>query len=283
MRPLRTIALLSPIALFLHCGEPMRVVPVAPSSTVESPVRIGWLARAGERFSYHVSIGGIDVAMFTLSVADGVAEAGHQQQGRLLVQSSIVSLGIVTLLKPVEDQFASWLDLSTGRPQLFQSSELESDGRVSTTVELKTRPVPFEVLETNGQHLSEPQVLGPDVLDMNSMMLWLRAWSGVQGQRAVFDVIRSRFVWRVQTELQTRANVTTALGQFPALVLQGVARKLRRDGSEITGDDRHFTFTVTNDAGRVPVALVAKTELGDVRMDLIDYEPGQGAVFSDAK
>jgi hypothetical protein len=139
--------------------------------------------------------------------------------------------------------------------------------------------VPFEVIETNGKQLSEPQVLATDALDLNSMMLSLRTWHGSRGQRATFDVIRSRFVWRIQAELQKSTKVTTALGQFPAIVLQGVARKLRRDGTEVIDDDRRFTFTVTDDAGRVPVALVAKTELGDVRMDLIDYEPGQGAQY----
>jgi hypothetical protein len=122
--------------LLANCGEPSRALHVTPMSSAGAAPSLSWLARGGERFSYHVSLAGVNVAAFTLVVAGGVVSTGAPQQGSLLVQSSIQSRGSVTLLKPVHDEFASWLAVDSGRPRLFQASEQEPEGRVTTTVDL---------------------------------------------------------------------------------------------------------------------------------------------------
>ena len=40
--------------------------------------------------------------------------------------------------------------------------------------------------------------------------------------------------------------------------------------------DRHYSIWVSDDADRVPLLLVAKTDYGDVKMEIIDYAAGQG-------
>jgi len=41
---------------------------------------------------------------------------------------------------------------------------------------------------------------------------------------------------------------------------------------------RHFSLWITDDADRVPVLIVAKTDFGDVKMEIVGYKPGSGAL-----
>jgi hypothetical protein len=49
-----------------------------------------------------------------------------------------------------------------------------------------------------------------------------------------------------------------------------------RDGTiDPTSDTRRFSIWLTDDADRVPVKLLAKTDYGDIVMELLAYRPGE--------
>ena len=52
----------------------------------------------------------------------------------------------------------------------------------------------------------------------------------------------------------------------------GEGVRILRDGSpDPASDRRRFSMWISDDADRVPVRLVAHTDYGDIRMDLVDY------------
>ena len=48
------------------------------------------------------------------------------------------------------------------------------------------------------------------------------------------------------------------------------------DGTKKSDDERDFEIWFSDDAGRVPLKVVAKTDYGDVEMTIVDYNPGTG-------
>jgi len=69
----------------------------------------------------------------------------------------------------------------------------------------------------------------------------------------------------------------TELGELPALRFDGHTYKLGRDGKRMPGnDERHFSVWISDDDGRVPLQTTARTDYGDIKMQIIDYQPGTG-------
>ena len=69
----------------------------------------------------------------------------------------------------------------------------------------------------------------------------------------------------------------TELGDFPVVRLDGHTYKLGRDDQRYPGsDERDFSIWISADDGRVPLKVTAKTDYGDIEMNIVDYAPGSG-------
>lgn len=261
--------------LMIEAGSKATTLPPAPP-----------FARPGERMVFRIALHNVEVAVFTIVVGDVVELEGKKA---LVVQTAAQSLGLASLVSKVDDQYASWVDISNGRPLLFRSHEGEgnggSDGVDDAATHFFKRTETLVPVVIKGKAIGEKeesQLLGnAELWDMNSFFLVLRAWHGDVGSKITSDVVRSRFAWRTQIELVGKDTQVTALGKFPTLRFDGVARKLERNGKEVLGDDRSFSLWITDDADRVPVVIVAKTDYGDVRMEIIEYAAGTGTRLAD--
>jgi len=119
--------------------------------------------------------------------------------------------------------------------------------------------------------------------DLHSMLIALRGWDAPPGTKTTLDVFRSRYVWRSQLVVGGYETVVTRLGALPCVRLDGISRRLTRAG-EIDGrsDTRHFSMWITDDGDRVPVLMVARTDFGNVRMEIVEYQSGSGRRFGSA-
>ena len=237
------------------------------------------LATPGEHMQYSLALQGLNLAVFDLAVGE-VQPLGDKRA--VTVQSHAKTVGLGALVK-VDDIFTSWIDVTTGRPLRWSCDEYAKNGqdKEKTDADFAARagerlPIVFHLNDETPA--PEPQrVTLPEVWDYNAFLIALRGWEGPVGTHITAEVLRSRFLWHVEMTIQGKDTLSTALGNLPALRLDGHTYKLDREGKRAEGSDaRDFTVWISDDEGRVPLQVAAKTDYGDVKLSITDYQPGTG-------
>jgi hypothetical protein len=148
--------------------------------------------------------------------------------------------------------------------------------RTGTTV-----PVDFH-LNDQPAH-AEPQTVSlPDTWDYNSFLIALRTWDAPAGSALTAEVMRSRFMWHVEMKVHGKTKLVTALGELPAIQLDGHTYKVDRNDVKLADSEpRDFSVWISDDDGRVPLQTVSKTDYGDIKLEITDYSPGTGKRLRD--
>lgn len=234
----------------------------------------------GEHMAYKLQIQGVDLATYEFQVGT-VADVNGKPA--LQVQSHAKGVGLVKMIANIDDYFTSYIDVATGRPLRWLTDEYASKGNDKEKTDAKfyertgdTVPIDFHL--NDAAAAPEPQkVTFPDVWDYNAFLIALRAWEGPPGSKVVVEVLRSRYMWHVEMTIKGKEKLNTALGELPALRFDGHTYKLDRDGKRFPdSDERDFSVWISDDDGRVPLQNVAKTDYGDMKMEITDYQPGTG-------
>jgi hypothetical protein len=253
----------------------------APAKFADGPP----LVTPGERMSYKLSLMGAELATFDLAVGEQTEVAGKPT---IVVQthakvSDIGELAASAAGIHVDDTFTSWIDVTNGRPLRWYCDEYatKSTDKGRSEARLAERAndtIPIEFHVNDDPPKSELQKVSmPDVWDYNAFLVALRAWEGPPGATVSAEVLRSRYLWHVDMKIHGKEQLHTALGDFPTLRLDGHTYKLGRDDQKLPGnDERDFTIWISDDDGRVPLEVKAKTDYGDVDMTIVDYQPGTG-------
>jgi hypothetical protein len=239
------------------------------------------LVTPGERMQYRVSLQGIELAAFGISVGDLVDLDGKQA---VVIQGHARLTGIGSLIGGnIDDRFTSWLDVQTGQSLRFEVSEYASKSKdiEHTIVELAARagdtvPVTFRLNDDPPQ--PDPQKVAlPTTWDLNAFLVALRTWEGPPGSRSKIEVFRSARMWTVEVTIRGKEKLVTELGELPALRFDAHTFRLNRDGTkDAESDERDFSLWISDDAGRVPLQINARTDYGDVKMQIVEYVPGNG-------
>lgn len=251
-------------------GKPGSALPEGPP-----------LATPGEHMQYALSLKGVSLATYDLAIGDIAEVAGVQT---ITVQGHAKVSGIAVFLANIDDTFTSWVNVATGRPVRFQTEEYASGSKTDieySVVEVAARAnnqVPVTSHVNEQQVKAEMQTASlPVTWDYNAFLLALRAWEGPPGSRQSLEVFRSRYMWHVDVKIHGKEKVVTALGELPALRIDGTTYKLDRKGQrDPNSEERVFTIWISNDDGRVPLQIVATTDYGDLKMTIVDYQPGSG-------
>ena len=237
------------------------------------------LVTPGEHMTYRLQLQGIELASYELAAGEPSDLAGKPV---IVVQSHAKTVGIGALVK-VDDFFSSWIDTATGRPLRWTCDEYASNGndKERTEADLAGRSndtIPIEFHLNDEPPKPEPQHVSlPDVWDYNAFLIALRGWQGAPGSIVTAEVLRSRYLWHVEMKIRDKSQLHTDLGDLPALRLDGHTYKLGRDGKRYPdSDERDFSIWISNDDGRVPLRVTAKTDYGDIEMSIVDYQPGTG-------
>lgn len=266
------------------CGpsSPTPTGPAVPSK--QSPVFGGGvpLATPGERMTYRVELRGMELATMQIAVGELTEVAGKQT---IVVQVTAKSVGFAQMVAAIDDTFTSWIDVTTGRSVRFAVDEYETNSKVNvehTIADLANRSgnqVPMTFALNDAPPQSEPQTVTlPDVWDYNAFLIALRSWEGPVGTAAKIEVLRSRYLWSMALKIGGKEKLTTELGELPALRFDAHTFKLTRAGAkDMTSDERDLSIWISDDNDRVPLKLVARSDYGDVKMEIVDYQPGTGA------
>ena len=285
---MRILCALAASVALLGCGGKHVAGPVAPGGAADTapvairPQSVPPFVTPGERMTFKASIHGLEMATFGIAIGEVADWKGKQA---VVVQAGVQSSQMLSILKKIDDTYATWVDTTTGRPLFFRGHELSgmADPFIEDTdVDFSTAgagKVQVDLTrEDTGKSVEFQENTKEDLMDFQAFFLALRAWDAPVGSTLSADVLRSRFMWRTDLKVGAFETITTELGQLPAVRFDGVATRLTRAGDiDKTSDVRHYQIWVSDDADRVPLKLVAATDYGDIEMDIIDYAAGQGA------
>jgi len=281
--PVLRVALIALVGSWLvACPGPS--TPTGPTGPVAEAAKFGAgapLVTPGERMSYRVVLRGVELAVMTIGVGDLTDLDGKQT---IVVQVHAKSVGLASLVAAIDDTFTSWIDVTTGRSLRFAVDEYETNSKVNvehTVADLAGRtgdqvPITFALNDAPPQ--PEPQKVSlPDVWDYNGFLVALRSWEGPPGTTQKIEVLRSRYLWAMEIKIKGKEKLTTDLGELPALRFDAHTFKLTRAGEkDMTSEERDMSIWISDDNDRVPLKLTARSDYGDIKMEIVDYQPGTG-------
>jgi hypothetical protein len=237
------------------------------------------LVTPGERMHYKVALQGFELATYTFTVGSIEELDGRKV---IAIEGHAKATGLASHVANVDDRFTSWIDIETGLSIKFQSDELvpKSKNIEHSVADIKGRreniiPITFHVNDEPG--IVEEQVVTlPETYDFNSFIVAIRAWEGPPGTKASVESMRSRYLWNITTTIGDRGKLATELGEFPVVRFDAKTFKLGRKGNRLPDEERNFSVHISDDDGRVPLMISAKTDYGDIKMTIVDYQPGTG-------
>lgn len=225
----------------------------------------------GETMAFEVRLGG----MLAGEAALAVGEIGEFEGRRaVVIKSRAHTAGAAALIKRIIDEATTVLDVDTGRPirvdTMVQMGErtitaaakfLDTLADVTYTRTPDPKPRSFKIRFGN-----------ETVHDTHSAMAQVRGWRAAPGSARTVYVVGGRRLWRVDVRFVGSETIGSQLGNRRAIKFEGSSFRARPNFTLETGKPaRTFTVWLSDDADRVPLKVIAHTELGDLTVELTDY------------
>jgi len=225
----------------------------------------------GETMAFEVRLAGVLAGEAQLAVGTIGEVGGHRA---IVVKSRAATAGAAALIKSISDETTTVIDADTGRPLQLDSTAVV-DGK-TTTAHADFTPTSANVTFTRSEdarpHAFRVSFAGKIAYDTHSAMAQLRGWHGAPGATRSVYIVGGRRLWRVDVTLVGTESIGSAMGNRRAIHIDGAAFRAKPNlALESTTATRTFSVWLTDDADRVPLKVVAKTELGEVAMDLTEY------------
>lgn len=227
----------------------------------------------GESMAFEIRIAGILAGEAQLAVGEIGDYEGHRA---VVVKSRAATAGAAALVRHIVDEATTVVDMESGRPIALDM--LVEMGKSKTTAKARftasSADITYVRSDQPPQHIKLD--LGTSTLhDAHSAMAQLRGWRATPGTvRSVF-VIGGRRVWRVDVTYAGEDTIGTSGGNRRAVRFSGESFRANRNLTVDPGrPSRTFTVWLTDDADRVPLRVAARTELGEIAMELTEYNRG---------
>lgn len=225
----------------------------------------------GESMAFEVRIGGVLAGEAQLAVGEVGEFEGHRA---VVVKSRANTAGAAALLKRIVDEATTVIDMDTGRPLQLETNVEQGSKRTTATARFNG-PV-AEVTYTRNDD-PEPHTyrlnFGTNTVhETHSAMAQVRGWRPQPGTMKSVFVVGGRRLWRVDVKYVGGETIGTALGNRRTVKYEGSSYRARADFKvESTTAARTFTVWLSDDGDRVPLKVVAHTEIGDLTVDLTEY------------
>jgi hypothetical protein len=225
----------------------------------------------GESMSFEVRLAGILAGEAQLAVGE-IGEVDGRQA--IVVRSRAATAGAAALIKKISDEATTVIDVTNGRPISVDTLVVQGDKQIKATAKF-SGPIAVVTYQRPGEAEARTATLNfgnAQVHDAHTAMAQLRSWRGTKGQMRTVYVVGGRRLWRIDVTYAGEETIGSAVGNRRAIVFDGKSYRARNNLT-IEGDKPARTFKVwlSDDADRVPLKVVATTELGDIVMDLLEY------------
>ena len=228
----------------------------------------------GETMAFEVKIGGVVAGEAQLAVGE-IGEANGVRS--ITVTSRAQTTGAVDAIKHVVDAATTQIDVATGKPLAIDS--VAENGDKHSSSHAKFLPTKAEVTFVRAEDPGHPRTYSvrlsgkEPVYDAHSAMAQLRGWRAAPGTTKQVFIVGGRKLWRVDVKLVGYETLGTALGNRKAVHFEGASFKARPDLTlESDKPGRTFQVWLSDDGDRVPLRVSASTELGEIGMELTDYQ-----------
>ena len=257
------------LALAGCAGADAATAPQGPPAVVAQQAELG--LHPGETMAFEVQLAGVLVGEAQLAVGDIGSVNGRNA---IVVRSRAETAGAAALVRKIVDEASTVIDADTGAAISVESNvEMGDKKTVASATFLPTHvEVKFQRNEDKAPNTFRVETRGQKLHDAHSAMAQLRGWKATPGTVRTVHVIGGRRVWRVDVKYVGEETIGGATGNRRAVVYEGVSFRARRDlQAETTKPARKFRVWLSDDADRVPLKVVAHTELGEVVMQLTEY------------
>lgn len=242
--------------------------PAAAAATVEPSLTAFY---PGESMRFEVRMAGVLAGEATFATGEPGLVDGRRA---IAVSSRVGTAGAFALIKDIRDDATSIIDLASLRP-ISTTGDVRFGAKAAHTETTYPGGKAKIELTADGQ---PPRALtydfrGETIDDAHSAMAAMRIWPAAPGATRVLWVLGGRRIWRAEITVGGREVIGTRLGNQATLRFDGVsARALPNLTVDTARPPRTFSVWVSDDADRVPLKIVAHTELGDVEITLVDYQ-----------
>lgn len=244
-------------------------VPKPTPATVAPSSEVG--LNPGESMAFEIKLGGVLAGQAQLAVGEIGDLDGHRA---VVVKSRAETAGAAALLKKIVDEATTTVDMDTGRPLKLET--LVEQGGVTTTANATFNGSVASITYQKSDD-PKPRTFRVDfgqvtVHDTHSAMAQIRGWRPTPGTTRSVFVVGGRRLWRVDVRFIGTETIGTDLGNRRAIHIDGASFRARANmGLESDKPMRTFSVWLSDDADRVPLRMLAHTELGDVTMNLTEY------------
>lgn len=241
----------------------------APSPVAALADELG--LRPGETMEFEVQLGGLLVGEAQLAVGEIGIVDGHRA---VVVHSRAATAGAAALIKKISDEATTVIDVESGRPLSLETVVEQNDKRIVASAKFtgNTAKVTYQRSDDKAPKISALNFGTTTVHDAHTAMAQLRGWKGTKGQTRTVFVVGGRRLWRVDVTYAGEETIGGALGNRRTIVFDGKSFRARSNMTlESTKPARTFKVWLSDDADRVPIKVTASTELGDIAMDLVEY------------
>ncbi len=251
-------------------AEAMTATPApAPAAATEPAPTIGLVA--GETMAFEVRLAGVLAGEAHLAVGQPGEVGGV---AALVVRSRAATAGAAALLKNISDEATTVVDLASGRPLTLDAIVTNGAKRMTANAVFagSTATVTYQRDQDPHPRTTRLQFGTTTVYDAHTAMAQLRGWRATRGDVRTVYVIGGRRLWRVDVTHLGEDTIGSALGNLHTQVFEGKSYRARPDLTlESDRPTRTFKVWLSDDADRVPLKVIAATELGDITLELTEY------------
>ena len=257
-----------------HIDEPAPLHPAAVDAA--PPVSLDGvhpLYQLGEAFTWEVTFRGVEGGRARMAIGEPTLVDGKKV---LALHADAESSGLLAVVKTIHDEVFAWIDADTGLPLRTVGNSNTSGKELHAEASFDHAGHRAEVaytiasgaLQKTGRRLPASTTYDP-----LGVILVLRGWAAPDGARTVLHTLGGRTVWRTELAVDGREVRETRLGKLPCIRMSGTSWRLTGAlAVDTKKEPRRFTVWMSDDARRLPLEIVAHTELGDLDVVLTSYD-----------